>query len=625
MDYSDYVHLVRTHEQASQDDPRAYRRRVLGFALLGYAAVFLLALLALGVLAWIGWMAAQDRLRGWMFWPALASLGLLWATLVGMRVPFTEPEGQRLAAGDAPELFAGLDRIRSKVKGPALHAVIINGDFNAAIVQQPQWLGLAHRNYLIIGWPLLAALEPRRLYAVIAHEYGHLRGDHGKLSAWIYRSRRAWSALSERYRESESVVSLALAGFVRWYFPRFDALSFALARQDEYEADRVSARLFGADVAGQTLQEVAVKGRLYAEDFWRLWWRLARLENGRPAPHAQMANALQHVVKPERVQQGLRQELRQLPDLNDTHPVLKDRLAALGQSSGLGELSGSSSLNLLGSARSRIGAALDAQWWQGAKQDWAKHGERLRALHADLKVFRARSSVGEELSVEELLRWAEAMEALSDTDPSPLLELALQQAPQHERVLLWLTRLHAPLGQGEARVGAWLDQLYQQHPQHAWRAASLAQQWLDACTAAGQVPPAELRRLWRERLNGSEQREKQSWERFAATPCWERPLPVQLDEPVLRELRGLLLRERDVRGAWLGCQDIITVQPIRPHYTLWLQCRPGLGQAAGEALAQQIYEAMELPGRYRVVVLGLHVEKDKLEQASQLLPLVQRR
>lgn len=621
MDYSDYVHLVRTHEQASHAEPQAYRRRVLRFALFGYAAVALLGLLAVAGLLWIGSLVLQGQVRGWMFWPGLACLGLLWATLMGLRVPFSEPEGERLLPEDAPTLFAGLDKIRSKVRGPALHAVIINGDFNAAIVQQPLWLGLAHRNYLILGWPMLAALEPRRLYAVIAHEYGHLRGEHGKLSAWIYRSRRAWAGLGARYAEQDSVLSFALAGFVRWYFPRFNALSFALARQDEYEADAVSARIFGAELAGQTLQEVAVKGQLYAEDFWRRWWRLARLGgDDRPAPHAQMAKTLQQLVEPERVQWALRKELRRLSSLDDTHPVLKDRLAALNQASGLNQLSEGSALGLLGRARGRIGAALDEQWWQSVRQDWAQHGERLRGLHADAKAFEARIDA---LSVDELLRWAEALEALSESDPSPMLERALRLSPQHEQVLLRLLRRHVPLAE-DSRVGEWLELLHQHHETQAWHAADLARQWIDACAFRGRLLSAELRQLWRQRLERAEAQEQQAFEQFSATPVWERTRPVQLDVDTLRKLRGQLLRLRDVRGAWLGSQDI-AVQPARPHHSLWLQCRPGLSEAASEALAQQIYEDMDLPGRSRVVVIGLHVERGRQEDTPHLLALVQRR
>jgi Zn-dependent protease with chaperone function len=38
-------------------------------------------------------------------------------------------------------------------------------------------------------------------------------------------------------------------GFLNWYFPRFVARTFALARQDEYEADRIAGKLLGSEVA----------------------------------------------------------------------------------------------------------------------------------------------------------------------------------------------------------------------------------------------------------------------------------------------------------------------------------------------------------------------------------------
>jgi Zn-dependent protease with chaperone function len=616
---------MRLHEQASQDQPQAYRQRVLAFALLGYAAVALLALAALAGLAWLGWQIAQGQARGWMAAPALACLGLLWATASGLRVPFAEPEGLRLTAEEAPALFDGLERIRAKVQGPALHAVIINDEFNAAILQRPLWLGLAHRNYLIIGWPLLAALEPRRLFTVLAHEYGHLRGSHGKLSAWIYRSRTAWNRLLARYRDEDSLVGWLLAAFVRWYVPRFDALSFALARQDEYAADRAAARIFGAELVGQTLQEVAVKGRIYGEHFWRHWWRLARLKEGGapPAPHAQMASTLLHLSEPERMQHALRAELRSLADPGDTHPVLKDRLTALGQRpSDQAPVSQRSALSLLGRARERIGAALDAQWWQQARQDWARHGERLRRLHADVRAFQARATVDDELTVDELLRWAEGLKALSERNASPVLEQALARSPRHEGVLLALVQHHAPLGTPDPRMAEWLDLLYRGNPAQAWRAASLARQWMEACTVPAML--ARLRPLWRERLAQAEAMEQQAWEQFAATPCWERSIPLQLDEEVLRQLKHLLLRQRDVRAAWLGAQDI-AAKPARAHFTLWLQCRPGVGAHAAAELAQQIYEALDLPGRARVVLVDHQVERARVEQTPQLQLLVQRR
>lgn len=620
MDQSDYVHLLRQHEQASREQPQQYRRRVLRFAVLGYMAVFLLCLLALAGLVGIAWRWQQVRFSGWMIWVGIACLGLLWATVQGLRVPFKLPDGQVITADDAPELFKGLEKIRSKVRGPRIHQVLVCDDFNAAIIQQPLLLGLAHRNYLLLGWPLLAALEPKRLFAVVAHEYGHLRGEHGKLSAWIYRTRLAWSRLAQRYDEGSSAVAWLLASFVQWYFPRFDALSFALARQDEYEADRVSARLFGPELTGQTLQEVALKAQWFERDFWRRWWRRALAEDTPEAgPFARMAKELQQPLDEAWQRDALKRELKRLADFHDTHPVLKDRLASLGQGSGLQRLSMGHSLRLLGQARERIALALDAAWWERSRTDWRSHGERLRGLNEQARDMGQRVS---ELTADDWLRWADAVEALSDKDVSPWLERALLLAPEHPLALRRLVHLHGP--KGDARVGPWLETLFQRHPDQAWLAADLAQVWIDACAGLDQPLPADQRRLWRDRLDSSRALEEQAWEAFNALVPWAQGLAPQLDEAQLRELRGCVLREIDVIAAWVG-EHHLDVKPARRHFTIWLECRPGANEAALDAAAQRVYDASDLPGRARVVVLGRHVPRERLADARELLLLLRRR
>lgn len=631
MNSADHVHLLRLNEQASRDEPERYRRRVLRFALLGYGVVLLCAVLGLAGVLGLAWhLQNGGRPGGWMVWVGLACLGLLFAALQGLRVPFDAPEGQVLTAADAPELFGVLEKIRAKVGGPALHRVWITGDFNAAIVQQPLFLGLHHRNHLLLGWPMLSALEPRRLFAVIAHEYGHLRGDHGKLSAWIYRTRLAWIRLSRRYREGGSPVSWVLGGFAGWYFPRFDALSFALAREDEYEADRVSARLFGSEVASQALLEIAIKAQWYEQEFWRRHWRLARVE-AQPSPFSNLPTSLQRASEPGWQQEALRRELRRLASFDDTHPVLKDRLAALAPDPDRPPLprppqpSAGHALGLLGVARERIGQALDGAWWEQHRADWRAHGERLRQQHAQALELQQRARAGTQpLVAEEWLAWADAMEALSDQDPTPLLERALSLAPRHPQALRRLALRHAP--KADLRVGDWLEQLYQYHEDQAWFAARLAQEWMDAAQARDQVLPPEQRRLWRQRLSESEAMEHSAWERFAELPPWEQTLAPRLSADQLRELRGVLLREPELQAAWLGEQEL-DVKPARRHFTFWVQAKPGWSEDSADALAERLFHAMrdtELPGRLRVMVLGRHVEPARRKVQGDLLSLVQR-
>jgi len=147
---------------------------------------------------------------------------------------------------------------------------------------------------------------------------------------------------------------------------------------------------------------------------------------------------------------------------------------------------------------------------------------------------------------------------------------------------------------------------------------------LDACSARDAPLPPEQRRLWRERLESSRALEEAAWASFQALMPWDQGIPLQLEEAQLRELRGITLREADLRGAWVGEQQL-DVKPTRRHFTIWLQGRPGLSDQAQDDLAQRVYDASDLPGRARVVVLGRHVPADRLEQARELKPLVQRR
>ena len=619
----DYVHQVRLHEQESQADPRRYRRKVLMFALLGYGVLLLAALLAVALLGWVMARMAAGGFRGWMVWPLLASLGLLWSVLAALRPGWGAAQGERLSARDAPALFDALDKIRRKVNGPPLHEVRVDGSFNASIEQRPRWLGLGQHNVLTLGWPLLAALEPRRVLVVVAHEYGHLRGDHGRLSAWIYRTRRTWGRLYHHYREDDSLVAAALVRFVGWYFPRFDALSFALARQDEYEADRVAVRLFGAEAVTQTLQEIELKAAQYDEQFWAQWWRLARISapgDAPPTPFQQMPQLMLRPPEPALQRRWLRRALQRLPDPDDTHPVLRDRLAAVRLGPGgqdevvarprgddLPALSGGHSLRLLGQARARVAMALDKAWWREARGEWGRHGERLRTLWADAQRLKAKDS--QALSVADWLRLAEAREVLSGKNPLPQLEQALALAPEHETLLLRLVRLQVP--EGDPRAGEWLERLHG-YEASAWRAATLAQDWLDEITRRGQPPKAELRRLWRKRLQAAQALEDKAWETFSATPPWERSIPVVLEAEALRELRGDVLSVPGLRSAWISEQDL-DLRPRRRHFAVWLQLRRRPSPEQADLIAQRLHQRLDLPGRCRVLVVGRHVEPERMK------------
>jgi hypothetical protein len=457
MDRADFVHLVRLSEHASADDSARYRRSVAAFAALGYVWVLGCLALAVGLIVWALWSIREERFSFTRGWVLLFAGGLLWATLRALWVRFDEPEGVELHREDAPALFEALDRIRARIKGPQVHRVYLDDEFNASIRQVPRF-GLfgGAINSLSIGLPLLMMLDRRRLLSVLAHEYGHLRGNHGKLSAWIYRTRLSWLKLDANLQRNESVMALFSGAFFRWYFPRFAAKTFALARQDEYEADRISGRLLGTSVAAAALTEIAIKGNWYANEFWPWHWSRAEHEPQPPGPFAALRKRVRTPPDDDFARQALREAMRRVSDLDDTHPVLRDRLEALEQKAVLPEWSKRSALELLEDRKKWI-EYFDNRWRRAHAADWKQHHAHRSRIRERISVLAAR---GEHNTPDEMVEWADSERRLDPAAPvRPRYESALRIAPEHPGALRglaqMLSRERPERAACRARAAAW--------------------------------------------------------------------------------------------------------------------------------------------------------------------------
>src|SRR5690606_16592846 len=105
--------------------------------------------------------------------------------------------------------------------------------------------------------------------------------------------------------------------------------TFAMARQDEYEADDAAASLLGKSVMADSLIEIGVRQQRFGQKFWALHWRTARKQATPVGPFSAMKYWLAQPVKPAFARQALKASLSLNSGLEDTHPVLKDRVDAL--------------------------------------------------------------------------------------------------------------------------------------------------------------------------------------------------------------------------------------------------------------------------------------------------------
>ena len=211
MEDNNLAAQIRPLEDFAAANPGGYRFRVALLASLGYVYLLVLVVLLLGIVAFVLYYARLNAAVIKILWIPLVLVGLV---LRALWVTIPEPDGKKLEQNEAPELFELIREISTALNGPKAHHVLVSDEFNASIVQIPQfgmfgWL----RNYLVVGLPLMRALSPEEFRSVLAHEFGHLSGKHGSFSGWIYRVRQTWIQILTRVHEERSYASFMFERF----------------------------------------------------------------------------------------------------------------------------------------------------------------------------------------------------------------------------------------------------------------------------------------------------------------------------------------------------------------------------------------------------------------------------
>ncbi len=343
MDDKQFASLVSSLETFAAKNPGAYKFRVGALGALGYIYLLLIVSVLLGIVAAMLYLVIEggsiNVLTIKIIWIPLVLVGIVLRSL-WIRIPV--PDGTEMKREQAPALFDLIHEVTNTLNGPKIHHVLLSGDFNAGIVQIPEfgmmgWLS----NYLVVGLPLLQALSPAEFRAVLAHEVGHLSGKHGRFSGWIYRLRRSWVEVLTRVHHERHYATFLFEPFINWYAPYLNAYSFVLARSQERQADEYAVELAGKETAAVTLARFAVKSKSIGEDFWPDFFSQSKQESKAPKdPFGQMLGKLEQSIGPINAQKWFYEELRVPTGYDDTHPALSDRLAAIGYAKDSPEVTG---------------------------------------------------------------------------------------------------------------------------------------------------------------------------------------------------------------------------------------------------------------------------------------------
>lgn len=430
-----FERLVREAEARIATDPRAYRLRIVALALLGYGVLFGLAAVLIALVGGAVWGALVSTafllllLKKKLIIPLLVAV---WVILRSLWVRIEAPTGYLVRSTDFPALHAEVQLLRRQLKAPAVHEIILTEEFNAAVAQTPR-LGVLgwNRNTVILGLPLLLALTPDQARAVLAHEFGHLSGNHSRFSAWIYRLRLTWYRVMLAFDQAHGFSTALLRRFFDWYAPYFNACSFALARGNEYEADAISARLTSVKDAAQALVSTHIRADHIQEHYWRPLLKRADASSEPEArPFTGLARFLRDSVPPrEELLERIRKAVRVETDHANTHPALRDRLSAMNAPPVLpGSIELSAADAWLGARLPTVLAAFDRQWLERNREPWQQRFDYVKQARGELAQLSARP--GDQLTHEErwkLAAWTE--EFTPETDALPLYRAYAQHAP----------------------------------------------------------------------------------------------------------------------------------------------------------------------------------------------------
>lgn len=429
MDQDRFNKLVARLERQAEATPRWYRLKVVLLAGLGNA--YLSAILFVLVVMFLVLLVSVAVLKFIAIKLAIIVGAFLWMVLRALRVKIAPPEGTRLTARDCPELFALIESLRRPLRAPRFHHVLLTDEFNAGVAQIPR-LGVFGwpRHYLLIGLPLMSALGPEQFKAVLAHELGHLARNHGRLSNWIYRQRRRWAQLVAQLDAVKSAGAFLFRPFLNWFAPYFGAYSFPLARANEYEADATSARLASPRAAAEALTCVSVVSGFLAE---RYWPGLHDKADDQPQPaFAPFRDMGTHIVAGIDEAAGgrwIEQAMARQTDADDTHPALRQRLAALGEEPRLAlPARGHAADRLLGPARERLLGAFDERWRTAIQPSWEARYREVQQQRTRLGELDARVEAGEALDLRDALDRARLTEIAGKDAEGALAQFRAAQA-----------------------------------------------------------------------------------------------------------------------------------------------------------------------------------------------------
>jgi len=238
-----------------------------------------------------------------------------------------------------PRLFAELDYIAASLNEPLPREVYLIGQVNAFVADRGGILGFGSRRIMAIGLPLLSILTISEFRGVLAHEFAHYYSGDTKLGPFVYKTQSAMIRTFQNIGSIQELNRIAIISLLysvvtfvlKHYFILFLRVTNFVSRNKEYRADELACLVAGAEPFIQGLRRIHGAGMA-----WPAYWdsEVVPVLNQSCMP-AIADGFARFLVVPEiavQVAEGIGKEIEEGKiDSYDTHPPLRDRIAAIEQ------------------------------------------------------------------------------------------------------------------------------------------------------------------------------------------------------------------------------------------------------------------------------------------------------
>ncbi|GAA1603834.1 M48 family metallopeptidase [Actinoplanes couchii] len=293
-------------------------------ALAGFLAVVGLQLTVVLLVLWVVLQALPGALAIRIGVPlSLATFGALgYATWRALHARHRVPAGVAVSRDQAPHLWNLVDAASAAAGVPAPVGLTVVADATAAVGERTRMLGIiGGRRDLYLGLPLLQALEPDRLRAIVTHELAHGSRALSRWAPLAYRGRVAVGRIVPRIRR-RNLAGAALRAYAGFY-RRIDA---PFSREQEFAADRIAATHAGAAATLAALRDLpALAGmqRLFHAEYVGPGWQAGYV------PDDVFGGLLRVLAARTTEMTMLRARDPEPSGPWDTHPPMPERIAAL--------------------------------------------------------------------------------------------------------------------------------------------------------------------------------------------------------------------------------------------------------------------------------------------------------